>query len=81
MGFSRQEYWIELPFSPPGDLCDPGIKPVSPALPGVFFTTKATWEAQRLQRREQNHGSTASKARAWLTSLSVVKSHPDCWIG
>ena len=35
MGFSRQEYWSGLPFPPPGDLPDPGIKlvcPVSPAL-------------------------------------------------
>ena len=29
MGSPRQEY---LPFPPPGDLPDPGIKPVSPAL-------------------------------------------------
>ena len=26
MGFSRQEYWSALPFPPPGDLPDPGIK-------------------------------------------------------
>ena len=26
MGFSRQEYWSELPFPPPGDLPDPGIE-------------------------------------------------------
>ena len=32
MGFSRQEYWSELPFPSPGDLPDPGIKPRSPAL-------------------------------------------------
>ena len=30
--FSRQEYWSGLPFPSPGDLPDPGIKPVSPAL-------------------------------------------------
>ena len=29
MGFSRQEYWSGWTCSPPGDLCDPGIKPVS----------------------------------------------------
>ena len=29
--FSRQEYWSGLPFPPPGDLPDPGIKPGSPA--------------------------------------------------
>ena len=32
MGFPRQEYWSGLPFSSPGDLPDPGIKPESPAL-------------------------------------------------
>jgi len=32
MGFSRQEYWRGLPFPPPGDLPDPGIGLVSPAL-------------------------------------------------
>ena len=47
MGFSRQEYWSELPFPPPGELPDPGIEPVSlasPALAGRFFTTSATQE-------------------------------------
>ena len=32
MEFSRQENWNRLPFPPPGDLSDPGIKPGSPAL-------------------------------------------------
>jgi len=32
MGFSRQEYWSELPFSSPGDLPDQGIELASPAL-------------------------------------------------
>ena len=40
MGFSRQVYWSGLPFPPPGDLPDPGSKPVSPALTGGFFTTE-----------------------------------------
>ena len=43
-----QEYWSELPCPPPGDLPNPGIKPVSfvsPALVGRFFTISATWEA------------------------------------
>ena len=46
MGFSRQEYWSGLPFPPPGDLPDPGIKPEFPALAGGFLTPSATWEAQ-----------------------------------
>ena len=36
---------LELPHPPPGDLPDPGIEPMSPALAGGFFTTSATWEA------------------------------------
>ena len=32
MGFPRQEYWSVLPFPSPGDLPDPGIEPMSPAL-------------------------------------------------
>ena len=30
MKFSRQEYWNELPFPPPGDRPNPGVKPESP---------------------------------------------------
>ena len=36
--FSRQEYWSGLPFPTSGDLPDPGIEPMSPALAGGFFT-------------------------------------------
>ena len=32
MGFSRQEYWSGLPCPSLGDLPDPGIEPVAPAL-------------------------------------------------
>ena len=31
-GISRQEYWSGWPCPTPGDLPDPGIEPVSPAL-------------------------------------------------
>ena len=37
--FSKQEYWSRLPFPTLGDLPDPGVKPTSPALAGVFLTT------------------------------------------
>ena len=47
MVFSRQEYWSGFPFPSPGDLSNPGIKSVSPAFTGSFFTTGTTWEAWR----------------------------------
>ena len=40
MGFSRQEYWSGLPFSSPGDLPDPRIKPRSPTLQADALTSE-----------------------------------------
>ena len=40
MGFPRQEYWSVLLFPSPEDLPDPGIKLMSPALAGRFFTAE-----------------------------------------
>ena len=39
MGFPRKEYWSGLPFPPPGDHPNPGIKLASLALAGIFITT------------------------------------------
>ena len=35
MDFSRQEYWNGLPCLLPGDLPNPGIKPMSPLFPAL----------------------------------------------
>ena len=40
MGFSRQEYWSGLPFPSPGDLPNPGIEPMSPALQADSLPTE-----------------------------------------
>ena len=48
IGFPRQEYMSGLPFPPPGDYDNQGIKPmclVFPALAGRFFYNWATGEA------------------------------------
>ena len=42
--FSRQKYSSRLPFPPPGDLPDPGIKPRSPALQGGSLLTELQGE-------------------------------------
>ena len=79
MGFSRQEYWSGWPFPFPGDLPDPGIKPVSPESPALacrFFTSSATWEARYqlgewLNAFRENClvlspvGTTMSESREW----------------
>ena len=40
MGFSKQEYCRGLPCPPPGDLPNPGIEPVSPALQADSLTSE-----------------------------------------
>ena len=39
MGFSRQEYWSELPFPPPQDVPDPEFEPASPVSPALQANT------------------------------------------
>ena len=40
VGFSRQGYYSGLPFPSPGDLPNPGIEPVSPALQADSLPTE-----------------------------------------
>ena len=35
IGFSKQEYWSQLPCPSSRDLLDPGVKPVSPLAPAL----------------------------------------------
>ena len=43
MGFSEQEYWSELPCSPPGDIPKPGIKPASLMSVALYCHSKFEW--------------------------------------
>ena len=40
IGYSRQGYWIGLPFLLPGNVPDPEVETVSAALEDEFFTTE-----------------------------------------
>ena len=53
IGFSRQEYWNELPSPPPGDLPDLGMEPeslMSPALTGGSLPLWISLVAQTVKR-------------------------------
>ena len=68
MGFSRQEYWSGLPFSPPGDLLDPGIEPASPvslALQGDSLPTEPPGKPSSLR--------VTCKSQRALPSLNLRK--------
>ena len=54
MGFSRQEYWSELPFPSPGDLPNPGIEPRSPALQIDSLPTELRGKKYRESHVQEN---------------------------
>ena len=79
MEFFKQEHWKGLPFPPPGDLPDPGIKLVSPALAGSFFTTEPPGKPRELfvvvvQSLSQVQLFMTSWTAAWQASLSFTIS-------
>ena len=49
MGFPRQEYWSVLPFPPPGDLPNAGIKPRSAALQVDSLLFEPPGKSQRMK--------------------------------
>ena len=63
-GISQERILEWITFPSPGDLPNPGIESVSPALADGFFTTSATWEAQ----------TTSVKNFIYLTSVSPEDS-------
>ena len=44
MELSRYKYWSGLPFPSPGDLPNPGIKPMSSALPADSLPSEPQWK-------------------------------------
>ena len=46
MEFSSQEYWSGLPFPSPGNLPDPEIKPMSPALQADSLQSEPSGKSQ-----------------------------------
>ena len=62
MGFSRQEYWSELPCPPPGDFPEPGIEPTSLALQA---------DSLLLSHRGSPHALHAP-SQLWQTEVSLV---------
>ena len=55
MGFPRKEHWSGLPFPPPGDLPNSGIKPVSPELVGRFYNIPPSHKGRLLRNINNIH--------------------------
>ena len=71
-GIPRQEYWSGLSFPSPGDLPDPGIEPMSPALACRFFTAEPLGKAYCLCR-------TCDILRVAWTLMCVVDPLTALW--
>ena len=71
-GFSRQEYWSELPCLPPRDLSNPGMEPLSSALAGGFFTAEPPGKPIRSQRG----GNISVSQGKWI--MTKGQSPPAC---
>ena len=73
LGFSRQEHWSGLPRSPPGDLPNPGIKPISLASSCKeesalhYFTNR---------RREEGFLHSWQQASQWKTAYMPNSQFP-----
>ena len=70
MQFSRQEYWSGLSCPPPGNLTDPGIEPIFPAISCIgrrifffFLTTSTTWKWTSLVAQMVKRLSTMREAQ------------------
>ena len=71
MEFCKQEYWNRLPFPSPGDLPNPGIKPVSlapPTLASGFFTNCA------IEKPREIHVVWCLSFSLWVTPFSMIIS-------
>ena len=75
MRLSKEEYWSGLSFPSPGDLPDPGIELVSPALSGELFTTEplgSEWVLEsKFRVRSGVVGWKKTQVRKWLV-LSLL---------
>ena len=65
IGFSGQEHWNGLPYSPPGDLPYPGIEPTS--------LISLAWQAGSLPLAPPRKSSTNTLGKTQILSLSSFR--------
>ena len=75
-GISQTELleWVAIPF--PGDLPDPKIEPMSPALAGEFFTTEPPGKL-RIKYPQVNNSMHIFETPATYCQLSCQRSCPN----
>ena len=79
LGFSRQEYWSGLPFPPPGDVLNPGIKPWSPALQADSLPSEPvgnSWVAPKFSKSLPEQASFLCTRQGLACLPSQYWAHP-----
>ena len=72
LGFSRQEYWSEQPFSSRGNLPDPGIEPGSPALLVDYLPSEPPGNEAHLTLRRAIWFSQSTNSNIQFSSVAQV---------
>ena len=88
MGFSRQDWEWELPWSgmscpPPGNPSDPGMESTSltsPALADRFFTISTTWEAQTMFYYKATQGWISCPSYELLRCGQEIQRDTNLWV-
>ena len=71
MGFSRQQYWNELPLPSPGDFPDLGIEPGSPALQADALPSEPPGKPVGSQKKQENSRKTSTALLTMQKPLTV----------
>ena len=70
MGFSRQEYWSELPFPSPGGIPNPEIQFASPALQADAVPSEPPGKPKVRKRKIDKGSSKNSPCKTWVLTQS-----------
>ena len=79
MGFSRQEHWNELPFPPPGDLPDPGIKPQSACVSRIRLRCGRRRQILYLPSHRGSPNPPLGGGSLFVSQL-ILESHPSVFL-
>ena len=79
-GILQERNWSGLPYSHPGDLPHPRIKPGSPALQADFFTVWTTRSYFATRQYLQNCSNNTKKTEFMLEIFFLESNNKDCWL-
>ena len=89
MEFSRQESWSGLPFPPPGDLPNPGMKPAPPVSPALQADSLPAESSRKPVYIHERKWKSLSGVWLFVTPWAVAHqvplfmefSRPEYWSG